>query len=549
MVGVTLGGLSRELHHERRIFPSLGAQHAHEGNAPSSAGIRGLAEIAEQLRGGTPVVGQVTLPGEWGSGRKGSVVEGRRERAEGAGRSVSGAGRGAGPPEQGEGETNLDIELTGAQLTSLLEFNHGLGPLPPLGVQVAERKGEPRLQGCIIRGFLEQLPEMECCGETFAGLFASPGLPSPPDPQTWLDVLGIALALPDAHRTARVTRSQPVAVRGEADADGNSPGRRLEGAEFLSGRAVPQLHLPVFPLARPPVLYLAGLWVNGDVHRSHIAPGAGDAGAVGAEADAVDLADVALEGENLLARHRIPHLHRRWCAGAGEALAVGTPAHAVNEAPLALKGKLLFAGARVPHPDLDPACGGEASAVGAEAHVLDGALEPLEGGFLPAGAGVPQLHRPVVAGAGQAGAVGTPAHAVDPAFEPLEGQLLPAGVGVPHPHFTGLTGGVPAGAGQTGAIGAPADAVHLAGVPLQGTGLLAAVRVPHLHRPVRAGGGEALAVRAEAHTADPAGVRVEGEGILASAGVPQPHRPVVAGTGQAGPVGAEAHAGVPLERA
>src|SRR5262249_10553203 len=156
-------------------------------------------------------------------------------------------------------------------------------------------------------------------GEPFAGPFASPGLLALPDPPTRLDVLGIALAFPDAHRTVRVTRSQPVAVRGEADADGNRPGRRLEGAEFLSGRGVPQLHLPVFPLARPPVLYLAGLWVNGDLHRSHIAPGAGDAGAVGAEADAVDLADVSLKGEDVLARLRIPHLHCSRYAGTGQA--------------------------------------------------------------------------------------------------------------------------------------------------------------------------------------------------------------------------------------
>src|SRR5262249_42063135 len=150
----------------------------------------------------------------------------------------------------------------------------------------------------------------------------------------------------------RAGAGQPRAVGAEADA-ADEAGVALQGADLLAALGVP------------------------DLHRS-IHAGRGEELAVGAEAHAEDTTVVALEGEKFLACFRVPELHLPGnvlplripqVAGGGEALAVRTEADAENIAGVALEGEDFLPGPGVPDPQrLVRAGGGEARAVGAEAH-------------------------------------------------------------------------------------------------------------------------------------------------------------------------------------
>src|SRR5262249_31772107 len=78
-------------------------------------------------------------------------------------------------------------------------------------------------------------------------------------------------------------------------------GVHLDGEDRLPSLGVPHLHLTRF---------VCRLWFR---------PGRGEALAVGAEAQAGDLTGVALEGELLLARVSLPHLHPPVETSRGEA--------------------------------------------------------------------------------------------------------------------------------------------------------------------------------------------------------------------------------------
>ena len=75
----------------------------------------------------------------------------------------------------------------------------------------------------------------------------------------------------------------------------------------------------------------------------------GQPGPVGTEGHAVDQAGVPLEGEELLAGLRIPHLHRSVSTEPGQAFAVRAEGHAEDLASVPLEGEEFLAGLGIPH--------------------------------------------------------------------------------------------------------------------------------------------------------------------------------------------------------
>src|SRR5262249_33929702 len=145
-----------------------------------------------------------------------------------------------------------------------------------------------------------------------------------------------------------------------------------------------------------------------------VTAGAGDAFAVGAEADAVDVCGVSPERKNLLTCLYIPHLQfwRGRRAGADDAPAVGAEADAEDFLPVVpLESEDRFAGPRLPQMAL-PAPDGTADAVAAGAEAVSAVS-----GFVAEGKDfLPRLRVPLLrrspAGAGDVSAVGAEADAV-----------------------------------------------------------------------------------------------------------------------------------------
>src|SRR5262249_56854378 len=73
--------------------------------------------------------------------------------------------------------------------------------------------------------------------------------------------------------------------------------------------------------------------------------------AVGAKGHAGDRVRVSLEGQNLIARVRVPDFHHALIAAADEALAVGAEGHAGDTARVSLEGENFLARGRIPDPD------------------------------------------------------------------------------------------------------------------------------------------------------------------------------------------------------
>src|SRR5205085_7682201 len=104
----------------------------------------------------------------------------------------------------------------------------------------------------------------------------------------------------------------------------------------------------------------------------HPRAGGGQVQAVGAEGHTFEPTDVVLEGEQDLARLRVPDLHRPVPAGAGEPPAVGAEGHAANLDGVCPEGKKVLAGRRVPDLHRLVLAGtGQAPAVGAKRYADD----------------------------------------------------------------------------------------------------------------------------------------------------------------------------------
>src|SRR5262249_33547458 len=138
----------------------------------------------------------------------------------------------------------------------------------------------------------------------------------------------------------------------------------LEGAKFLPGQRIPYFHhvsrragqafaVRAVGHATASSLegkkFLAGLGIP-DLHRE-VVLATGQAFAVRTERDAFDPAGVPLEGEDLLASLRIPHLYLsfRTTRSASQAIAIGAEGHAGDTGVVPLAGKDLLAGLRIPH--------------------------------------------------------------------------------------------------------------------------------------------------------------------------------------------------------
>src|SRR5262245_19178860 len=169
---------------------------------------------------------------------------------------------------------------------------------------------------------------------------------------------------------------------------------------------------------------------------------------------------MALEGEQLLPRPRIPYLHL--CANVG----------LLGFIPGATRGR-------------------QTCAVRAEHNAADGRGSPVQGQGHRGGEDVPDLHGAVLKCAGQVFSVRAKSYAVDSAGLPLEGEKFLTGLRVPD--LDGFT----FAAGQTCAVWAE---YHTPVTSLESQQLPARLSIPHL-RPVGTSADQALAVWAIGHTA------------------------------------------------
>src|SRR5262249_9120909 len=103
--------------------------------------------------------------------------------------------------------------------------------------------------------------------------------------------------------------------------------------------------------------------------------GGGEEAAIGAIADAAHLSGVPAQGEAFGAAAGVPNLDHPVPHGAGDAGAVG----AVADAAFPLQGEQVGAGAGVPDLDLTFSGAGDAAAVGAVADAPDCAGVPAQG--------------------------------------------------------------------------------------------------------------------------------------------------------------------------
>src|SRR5262249_11477567 len=140
---------------------------------------------------------------------------------------------------------------------------------------------------------------------------------------------------------------QPHVIRREAHA-GDDVRVRIEDLAQVAARQVPQLDL-----AADEALAL--------VVPEHLAAGAGQPGAVGAEGDGGGQPVVALEQTRLAAALHVPHLDLALAeaalgipdaAGRGQQLAAGTEGDRVDRAAVAVEGVDLLVGGDVPEDDL-----------------------------------------------------------------------------------------------------------------------------------------------------------------------------------------------------
>src|SRR5437899_3327124 len=89
---------------------------------------------------------------------------------------------------------------------------------------------------------------------------------------------------------------------------------------------------------------------------------------------------VFLEGEGLLSRLRLPHVHRVVVAPRDDALAVRGERYALDLAGVPFEGERLLPGLRIPHLYRPvPAPRHDACAVGGKRHAIDPVGVPLEG--------------------------------------------------------------------------------------------------------------------------------------------------------------------------
>src|SRR5262249_54455740 len=172
--------------------------------------------------------------------------------------------------------------------------------------------------------------------------------------------------VPQPHRPVLVARrGEALAVGAETGAADPAP-VPLEGEDLLSRARIPDLIRVALANGQAPAVGTKAGAVAAD-RKDLFAIGripdldrpvtGGEAPAVRAEADAVDLVFVTLEGEDHVARRGVPHPHFH-----------------------------------VTVPDPLPARRGEAPAVRAEADAMDRPQVPLEGEDLPALLGVPDPH-------------------------------------------------------------------------------------------------------------------------------------------------------------
>src|SRR5262245_32027065 len=277
-----------------------------------------------------------------------------------------------------------------------------------------------------------------------------------------------------------------------------------------------------------------------DPHRAVVAA-AREGGAVWAECNAQNRADVAAEGlPQLLVGAQIPEPYRLVVARCCKGRPVGAEGEAPDDARVATQRLPdLVMGADVPEPDgRVVATGRECAPVRAEEDARgrggNGVTELL------AATDVPEPHGSVVPARGERAAVGAEGDAVREASWPADGRpelLVRAGVPESHARVAGARDRLP--------IRAEDDTVDgFVASPAQRAGLLARLDVPEPDGPVGAGARERFAVGAERDTRD--GSRVPGQRTADRAGVGEVPEaevgvtvPLVASAREHRPVGAE----------
>src|SRR5262245_3023223 len=126
-----------------------------------------------------------------------------------------------------------------------------------------------------------------------------------------------------------------------------------------------------------------------------------------------------LEGKNLLARHRIPHLHHAVQTATCDPFAIATEGHAHNMIGVPFEGKNFLARGRIPHlHSLVPTATNDPLAIVTDARALYNIGVPLEVECFLARCRIPYLHSAclgVVVSPGEDSlAIRTEAHAADP---------------------------------------------------------------------------------------------------------------------------------------
>src|SRR5262249_30981882 len=146
---------------------------------------------------------------------------------------------------------------------------------------------------------------------------------------------------------------------------------------------------------------------------------------VRAERHAPDWA-IPLEGAELLPRDRVPQRYRVVLKSRGQALTIGAEGQSLARA---LEGENLLARLGIPHlhrvnqlATTECSAHGQLLAVRAEDHTGYRTRMPLDGQDFLARLGIPYLHGVVPAARGQPLAVGAEAHTPDSAFVPPEGE-------------------------------------------------------------------------------------------------------------------------------